>query len=185
MPEKLVFEHTLEGLFVRGLVGRVTPALRERLREVGVDLDRKLQPAYGFDTWCSAVQIAARELHPDVPDERGYGLLGERMVDGYRETVLGRAAFGVIQLLGPRRGVSRARQMFRSGNNYTEVRLEDVAPTEVHLWMNEAGAIRYFTQGALLAGLRALGAHQPQVVVRDFTSDHVTYRLIWRDGRGA
>lgn len=185
MPEKLVFEHTLEGLFVRGLVGRVTPTLRERLKEVGVDLDRKLQPAYGFDTWCSAVRVAARELHPDVPNEVGYGLLGERMVDGYRETVLGRAAFGVIQLLGPRRGVSRARQMFRSGNNYTEVRLEDVSSTEVDLWMNEAGAIRYFTRGALLAGLRATGARTPEVLVREFSDEHVTYRLTWRDGRGA
>jgi uncharacterized protein (TIGR02265 family) len=168
MPEKLVFEHTLEGLFVRGLVGRVTPTLRERLKEVGVDLERKLQPAYGFNTWCSAVRVAARELHPDVPDDVGY-----------RETVLGRAAIGVIQLLGPRRGVGRARQMFRSGNNYTETRLEDVSPTEVDLWMNEAGRIRYFTRGALLAGLRAVGARQPEVQVRDYNDDHVTYRLTW------
>ncbi|MCP3136166.1 DUF2378 family protein [Pyxidicoccus xibeiensis] len=185
MPEKLVFEHTVEGLFVRGLVGRVTPALRERLKGVGVDLDRKLQPAYGFDTFCSAVRVAARELHPEVPEEVGYGLLGERMVDGYRETVLGRAAFGVIQLLGPRRALGRAQQMFRSGNNYSEIRLADVLPTEVHLWMNEAGTLRYFTQGALLAGLRATGAHQPQVAVQDFSEAHVTYRLTWRDGRGA
>ncbi|NMO22096.1 DUF2378 family protein [Pyxidicoccus fallax] len=184
MPEKLVFEHTLEGLFVRGLMGRVTPVLRARLRKVGVDLDRKLQPAYSFETWCSAVQVAAREVHPDVPDEVGYGLLGERMVDGYRETVLGRAAFGVIQLLGPRRGVSRARQMFRSGNNYTETRLEDVSPTEVDLWMNEAGPIRYFTRGALLAGLRATGARQPVVEVREFDDECVTYRLIWNERRG-
>jgi uncharacterized protein (TIGR02265 family) len=185
MPEKLVFEHTVEGLFVRGLVGRVTPVLRERLRGVGVDLDRKLQPAYGFDTWCSAVQVTLRELHPDMPDDVGYGLLGERLVDGYRETVLGRAAFGVIQLLGPRRGVSRARQMFRSGNNYTETRLEDVSPTSVDLWMNEAGPIRYFTRGALLAGLRATGAVRPAVEVREFTDDHVTYRLSWSGGHGA
>ncbi|QDE66114.1 hypothetical protein BHS09_03365 [Myxococcus xanthus] len=182
MPEKLVFEHTLEGLFVRGLGARVTPVLRERLREVGVDLERKLQPAYSFETWCSAVRVAARELHPDVPDDVGYALLGERMVDGYRETVLGRAAFGVIQLLGPRRCVSRARQMFRSGNNYTETRLDDVSPSEVDLWMNEAGAIRYFTQGALRAGLRAVGALHAEVQVRAFTDEGVTYRLTWRTG---
>lgn len=181
MPEKLVFEHTLEGLFMKGLMGRVSPVLRERLKAVGVDLDRKLQPAYGFDTWCSAVRVAARELHPDLPDTVGYGLLGERMVEGYRETVLGRAAMGVIQLLGPRCGVSRARQMFRSGNNYTETRLEDVSPMQVDLWMNEAGTIRYFTRGTLLAGLRVAGARQAEVVVRDFTDDCVTYRLTWRE----
>ncbi|MCP3100964.1 DUF2378 family protein [Myxococcus sp. K15C18031901] len=182
MPEKLVFEHTFEGLFVRGLVNRVTPALRGRLLEVGVDLERKLQPAYTFDTWCSAVRAAALELHPESPPEVGYALLGERMVDGYRETVMGRALFSVIQLLGPRRGVGRARQMFRSGNNYTEARIEDVAPATVDLWMNEAGAIRYFTQGAVLAGLRATGAIQPQVVVREYSAVDVVYRCTWRNG---
>ncbi|GEN07404.1 Myxococcales-restricted protein, TIGR02265 family [Myxococcus fulvus] len=182
MPEKLVFEHTFEGLFVRGLAGRVTPALRDSLRKVGLNLDDKLRPAYDFDTWCSAVRVAAHELHSDVPPEEGYALLGERMVDGYRETVMGRALFSVIQLLGPRRGVGRARQMFRSGNNYTEARIEDVSSSEVDLWMNEAGPIRYFTQGALRAGLRATGAVQPLVTVRGFTSDDVTYRCTWRDG---
>ncbi|NTX35156.1 DUF2378 family protein [Myxococcus sp. CA033] len=182
MPEKLVFEHTFEGLFVRGLAGRVTPALRERLREVGLDLESKLQPAYGFDTWCSAVRVTAHELHPEEPPEVGYALLGERMVDGYRETIMGRALFSVIQLLGPRRGVGRARQMFRSGNNYTEARVDDVTSREVDVWMNEAGPIRYFTQGALRAGLRATGAVQPLVTVRDFTAQDVTYRCTWRDG---
>ncbi|WP_163863372.1 DUF2378 family protein [Myxococcus eversor] len=185
MPEKLVFEHTFEGLFVRGLAGRVTPALRERLRDVGLDLERKLQPAYVFDTWCSAVRVTAHELHSDVSAEVAYSLLGERMVDGYRETVMGRALFSVIQLLGPRRGVGRARQMFRSGNNYTEARVDDVSTTEVDLWMNEAGPIRYFTQGAVLAGLRATGAIQPVVTVREFTPADVTYRCTWRDGLGA
>ncbi|MCP3064660.1 DUF2378 family protein [Myxococcus sp. K38C18041901] len=181
MPEKLVFEHTFEGLFVRGLAGRVTPVLQDRLREVGLDL-KKLRPAYDFDVWCSAVRVAALGLHPDVTPEEGYALLGERMVDGYRETAMGRALFSVIQLLGPRRGVGRAQQMFRSGNNYTEARIEDVSSTEVDLWMNEAGPIRYFTQGALRAGLRATGAVQPLVTVRDFTPADVTYRCTWRNG---
>jgi len=182
MPEKLVFEHTFEGLFVRGLAHRVTPALRERLREVGLDLERKLQPTYSFDTWCSAVRATALELHAGESPEVAYALLGERMVDGYRETVMGRALFSVIQLLGPRRGVGRARQMFRSGNNYTEARVQDVAPDTVDLWMNEAGPIRYFTQGAVRAGLRATGAVRPQVVVREYSAEDVVYRCTWSDG---
>ncbi|RYZ36495.1 MAG: DUF2378 family protein [Myxococcaceae bacterium] len=181
MPEKLVFEHTLEGLFIRGLAGQLTPELRGRLRTVGVDLDRKLQPAYGFDTWCSAVHVSARLLHADLPDEVALARLGERMVDGYRATLLGRALFGVLQLMGPRRGVSRAQQMFRSGNNYTQTRMTDLSPTSLELWMNEAGFIRFFTQGALLAGLRATGAAEPRVDVHDFTAEDVTYRVSWKD----
>ena len=186
MPEKLVFEHTLEGLFVRALAGRMTPALRERLRTVGVDLDRKLQPAYSFETWCSAVHVSARLLHADLPTDVALARLGESMVEGYRTTVLGRALFSVLQLMGPRRGVARAQQVFRSGNNYTQTRMTDLSPSSLELWMNEAGFIRAFTQGALLAGLRATGAAEPRVEVYAFTEADVTYRVSWTDpGPGA
>src|SRR4051812_37387064 len=117
MQEKLVFDQTREGLFVRGLEGRITPSLRLHLREVGVDLERKLLPAYPFETWCSCVRLAARELYAGAPEEQAYLALGERMVDGYRSTMMGRALFSVLQLLGPQRVLSRVQQSFRSGNN--------------------------------------------------------------------
>jgi hypothetical protein len=35
---RLVFRHTVEGLFVRAYGEKVTPALRERFKAVGLDL---------------------------------------------------------------------------------------------------------------------------------------------------
>lgn len=47
-PERVVFEQTIEGLFVRGLKDSVTPALKKRLLDNGLNLD-KLQPGYTAD----------------------------------------------------------------------------------------------------------------------------------------
>ena len=181
MQEKMVFDQTLEGLFVRGLEGRVTPTLKGHLKEVGVDLDRKLLPAYPFDTWCSCVRVTARELYSGEPEEQAYHALGERMVDGYRATMMGRALFSVLQLLGPRRVLARVQQSFRSGNNYTEVRIRELASTHLELWMNEAGPTRYLVQGAILAGMRGCGVQEPRVQVRSFTQEGVTFDVTWAE----
>lgn len=181
MPEKLVYEHTMEGLFVRGLSGQLSPALRERLRSAGLDLDRRLLPAYSFETWCACVRLTAKALHPEAPAEVAYALLGERMVHGFRQTLMGRALFSVLQLLGPRRVLGRTQQNFRSGNNYSEARITVVSPSEAELWMNEPGPTRYLVQGAILAGLQASGAAEPQVQVANFTPEDVTYRTSWKE----
>ncbi|QRN98076.1 DUF2378 family protein [Archangium violaceum] len=181
MPERFVYEHTFEGLFVRGLAGRLSPNVKERLREIGLDLDRKLLPAYSVETWTRSVAIAIEALYPGEPEAVAYRLLGERMLAGYQETFTGRAAFQVLRLLGPRRLVERTQQSFRSGNNYTEVRVTDVAPNVVDLWVNEVGPARYIVQGAILAALRALlpGDEGVRVDVLGFTDKGITLRVSW------
>ncbi|MFL5344087.1 MAG: DUF2378 family protein [Hyalangium sp.] len=180
MQEKLVFDQALEGLFVRGLEGQITPSLRLHLREAGVDLDRKLLPAYSFETWCGCVSLAARELYSGAPEEQAYHALGERMADGYRSTMMGRALFSVLQLLGPQRVLTRVQQSFRSGNNYTEARLQELTPVHLELWVNEAGPTRYLVQGAILAGLRGCGVDGARVEVHGFTPEDVTFHVLWK-----
>jgi uncharacterized protein (TIGR02265 family) len=181
MTERLVYEHTMEGFFVRGLAGRVSPVLKERLRTVGLDLDRRLLPAYSFETWCSCVRLTAEALHPELPQTESYRMLGECMAEGFRQTLMGRAQFSVLQLLGPRRVMHRAQQSFRSGNNYTEARLRALTPASLEIWMNEPGLTRYVVQGALLVGLRASGAVAPRVEVVDFTPEDVTFHASWEE----
>jgi uncharacterized protein (TIGR02265 family) len=177
----LIFSHAVEGLFSRGLAGRVTPELRARLREVGVDLDHTLLPAYPRETWARCIQLAAETLLPHEPPEVAWRLLGERMVDGYQETFVGRAMFATLRLLGPRRVLGRTRQNLRSANNYTEVRVADLAPTVVELWLNETHpTLRVFCQGLLLAGMRASGAQDPMVECLLADDTGVTFRATWR-----
>lgn len=179
MSERLVFAHTVEGLFGRGLVGRISPQLKEQLRRAGLDLDRPLLPAYPLETWSRCISLAAEALYPGDSRESALRKVGERMIDGYLETTLGGAMFGLLRLLGPHRTLGRMQKNFRSANNYTEVRLTEVGPNEADLWMNEPGLLRYFMEGVLLAGLRGAGNQDVRVALRHFDEDSVTYRLSW------
>lgn len=179
VSQRLIFAQAVEGLFLRGLAGQLTPALKAQLREVGVDVERPLLPAYPWAVWTRCVGAAAAALHPGEPDVVGWRLIGERMVDGYRETLVGGAMFGMLRLLGPRRMVGRTRQNFRSGNNYTEASITEVGPGAVDLWMNEVGPLRFFTQGAVLAGMRGAGAPDVRVEVSHFDDAGVTFRVTW------
>src|SRR5690242_8988274 len=108
--------------------------------------------------------------------------MGERMIDGYQESMIGRAMFSTLRLLGPRRMLQRAQKNFRSGNNYTEVRFTDVSPTSMELWFNEVDEVlRHFTVGLVLAGMRVGGAVEPQVELLHSDAKGCTLRASWKE----
>jgi len=179
VEQKLVYEQTIEGLFQRGLKERLSPRLLLRLKEAGLDLRARLLPAYPFDDWCRFVQIAAEELYPSLSQEEAYLALGEAVVKGFGDTLLGPALFTVLRIVGPRRALQRTAKNFRSGNNYTEARLVEKGESHFELWMNEAGPIHHLTRGILTAGLLATGAKQPTVRVASFDDASVTYEIRW------
>ncbi|HLM43450.1 MAG TPA: DUF2378 family protein, partial [Myxococcaceae bacterium] len=108
--ELLIFEQTIEALFVRALGGRLTPDCKARLREAGLDVDQKIKPAYSLKSWMTFIRIAAEELYPGMPLEESTFKLGEAYIEGFRETMLGRAVLSLLRVLGPRRALNRATQ---------------------------------------------------------------------------
>jgi uncharacterized protein (TIGR02265 family) len=178
----LVFSQAFEGLVVRGLSGSVSPELKAQLRAVGVDLDKPLLPAYPRETWARCIALCGQATYPGEPREGAWLKLGERMIDGYQETFIGRAMFGTLKLLGPRRMLARTQRTFRSANNYTEVRLTDVSPTQVDMWINEVDdVLRHFTLGLVLAGMRAAGASGVQGSILSTDAQGVTFRTSWSE----
>lgn len=177
--EQVVFEQAMEGLFLRALHNRVSPRCRVRLKEAGLDLDRKLLPAYPFTTWMACLKVAGEEVFSSAPEKEAQFRLGELMIDGYKETFLGRAVLGLARVLGPRRTLLRATQNFRSGNNYTVSKLVEKSPTEVELWMNEVGPFPTFTAGIVFAAIRAAGAENLSVDVLGYDGHACTYRVTW------
>ena len=176
--EKVVFEQTIEGLFVRALGPQLTPGFKQRLAAIGLDVDARLRPAYPFDVWMKSLEIAASELYPTQPTTEAMFKVGTHLIDGYKETFLGRAVLGMIRVLGPRRMLMRATQNFRSGNNYTESRVTDVDPHTLELWMNEVGPYPTFTAGIIHAALAATGV-TPKVVVKDHDGHACTFVCSW------
>lgn len=179
---QLIFSHSLEGLLSRAFPGGVPPELKARLRTIGVDLDHKLLPAYPRETWGRCIELGAPFAFPLDRREVAWRRMGERMVDGYQDTMIGRAMFSTLRLLGPRRMLMRSQKNFRSGNNYTEVRVTDVSPTAVDVWFNETEPVLcHFTSGLVLAGMRAGGAEDPRVEIREADAQGFTVRASWKD----
>jgi uncharacterized protein (TIGR02265 family) len=141
-----------------------------------------LLPGYPRETWARCIALCAEATYPDGPREAAWQRLGERMIDGYQETFIGRAMFGTLKLVGPRRMLARTQRTFRSANNYTEVRLTDVGPTQVDMWINEVDdVLRHFTLGLVLAGMRAAGAAGVQVALLSKDAQGVTFRASWQE----
>ncbi|MGZ3457532.1 MAG: DUF2378 family protein [Archangium sp.] len=177
----LIFTHTLQGLFSRTFHDGVPAELKVQLRTVGVDLDKPLLPAYPVQTWCRCVELSAPFAFPRERREVAWRKLGERMIDGYQDSMIGSAMFSMLRLLGPRRMLQRAQKNFRTGNNYSEVRITEVSPTAMDLWFNESDEpLRHFTVGLVLAGMRVGGAEEPQVNIVDKDAKGFTLRASWK-----
>lgn len=178
--EQVVFAQSVEGLFIRALGGEVPPGLREKVRTLGIDLTKKLLPAYPVRVWNEVLVEAIAVLYPGQPLPQAARLLGERMMDGYRNTLVGQAVLALAKIIGPRRALLRSQQNWRSGNNYSEVKVEELAATDFRLTFNEADVSRWVSQGLLAAGLVFAGARDLSVEIESFTDTEVVYRITWK-----
>lgn len=179
-PDKrVVFGSTIEGLYIRGLDGRITPELRERLKnEAHLDLTR-LQPAYSLATWTRALELTAASVHPGLPRSEAYERLGADLSRGFFETFLGRAVIAVIKLLGPRRTLLRTERNLRSGNNYTECSFIEHAPNRIETVINEGTELRHAMTGVVREALIYAGAKNLKVDLIRHDDQNSTWMISW------
>ena len=176
--EELDFRTSIEALFVEALSGDMTPRMRERLKEGGIDL-ANLQPAYPRTIFSCCCRIAVDEVYPGLPPEEGLRRLGRRLIEGYAKTMLGRAIVGVFRLIGVRRGLERVTRGFRNGDNYTETRFTLDGTSRADLWFNQVNGQPTFTLGMLEACMEWVGAKGSRVQLLRLDGEGCVYRLEW------
>ncbi|NMO20991.1 DUF2378 family protein [Pyxidicoccus fallax] len=183
VEQRHVYVQVVEGLLQHALHGQISPRLKQRLKQVGVDLDRPLLPVYPVSLWMHCLTIIAEETYPGVPREEAFRRLAEAHVQGYGRTVIGRAVYGVMRLLGPRRLVLRLPQTLRATDNYTEAELIERGPTTYEMRMNSAVDAPGYVEALFEGMLRVGGADSPQVTKThaDPAIPSSTYLLTWKD----
>ena len=177
MNEKLWFQSAVEGLLVRGVGARMTSALRAKLREGGVDLDR-LEPAYPQATMTRAVEVVVNELFQDRTRDEGLRELGRVFMRGYAETFIGAAMVQIMKVIGARRTLERMQRNFRNGTNFIETKFEAVGEKAATLWINDVSGMPTFYAGILEEGGRMTGV-VATVAIESPTDTGCTFRVSW------
>jgi uncharacterized protein (TIGR02265 family) len=180
--EQLVFGPTLEGLFLRGLKGKVSPTLMSQLRALGLDLERPLLPAYPRKLVHECVLLTAKTLYPDQPLTDAFYLVGKHVTPGLRATTLGSAALTMVRLVGPKRTLGRLARTFRSTNNYMQVTLRELAASTFELDLEPSNEFPSYMKAVIEDMMEVAGATNlsVDVVVHDAARAFCTYRITWR-----
>lgn len=155
--ERLWYSQVVEAIFVKGLGPKLTPEVRARVKAHGIDLD-KLLPGYPVEQVLKAARDVLPQVLPGLSDEAAWLELGASSMRGYNETLLGRAAVGVLKLIGVRRALERLHTSMRSGNNFLETRFTPLSATSAELHLSDVSGVPGFYQGLLEEGGRLVGA---------------------------
>ncbi|WP_407736389.1 DUF2378 family protein [Hyalangium sp.] len=179
MRRWVVFEHTVEGLFLVALRGRLSAAAAASLRRTGLDLSKKLLPAYPFEIWKQCLEIAVRDLYSHLPRPEAWRRIGHALVEGMARTVIGRATAGVARLLGPLRALRRLEATLKSADNYVEARITERSATCLEVSINEVMGQPTYYQGILEASLAMTGAKGGRVELLSCEGGGATFRVQW------
>lgn len=175
--DRVVFGHTMDALLER--CGKdLAPEGWAELARLGVERDKRL-PAYEFDRWCQTVTFLASQLHLTKTLGEAEFQLGSDFIERYAETLIGRALFAVLRILGPGRILKRMARSFRTGTNFTTA---DVSEETDHGALVRIASIEpraRFTHGILARDLQLAGIPGVKVDVASIDGDAATYRVSW------
>jgi uncharacterized protein (TIGR02265 family) len=177
--QEVVFKNTVEALFLRGMRSKITERCMERIREAGIDLRYKLQGFYPREMFYRCVAILGEELFPWMGADERMVQLGTTFMEGYEQTLIGKAALQAARFMGVRRTLHRMAENYRTSNNYLQVELKELGPGEVKLTLSQTSGASGYYEGALRRGLEFVGARG--LVVRREKDDgrQCTFHVTW------
>lgn len=159
--QRVWFADGVEGLWWKGLASRMTPQLKAQLKTVGLDLDGKIQPAYPAEVIAAASRIASKLLFPKLSEEAAFYELGTIALEQFANTLLGRALFPMLRVMGWRRALQRMQSNLRTASNYAEVTVTEVAPDCFRLTLRDPDGLAYFWKALIDVGSRHAGIPHP------------------------
>lgn len=155
--DHVVFSHTIEVLFRKILAAHLTPSIEARLREVGLDLSKPLDPAYPFRIFDDALEIVATQGMPHLEKREALRRIGEMQVDSFLETFLGKATFQFLKLLSRERFLTRMTKSWRQANNFVDAQFSTEPDGSIVVRVNDVGRFPEVTEGVMHAAFKAAG----------------------------
>lgn len=180
--ERVEFEQVIDGLLIGAMEALKDPPLLEKLRAAGLDLTRRLQPAYPAAQFFGWMSIAARHRYPEQSEEEALREIGRLAVRrGLEATLLGRAVLTGAKLLGVRRALKRIGSMFKNGNNYIDGKTTELGPNSLEIQLGPIVGPSGYYEGVLEEAPRILGGTDIQVTRLRNEGEHIVWRVDWKD----
>lgn len=178
-PPRVIFGTSFDSLFSSDLRAHITPTLDAEFKKLGVNLSKPFQPAYAIEVWVEIIELLCKHLYPKDSRETAQWKLGRSTIEGFVHTLIGKAAFAFMRLVGPVRSVERAARTYANTNNYTKIDLKRIAPTAFEFTLNEKHTLPEYDMGILEAVLEHVGAKQPHVTLLKRDAESFTLKLEW------
>ena len=155
--DHVVFSHTIEVLFRKTLAWLITPSIEARLRAVGVDLSKPLDPAYPMRVLDDAIEVIAVHGMPELAKSDALRRVGELQVESFKQTLIGTATFQFLKLLSLQRFLSRMTSSWRQAINFVEATFAPQPDGSLKVRVNDVGRFPEVIQGVLSAAIKAAG----------------------------
>ncbi len=173
-----MFEQSVEGL-IRALGPKLDDRCAERLRSAGIEVKGKLKVAYPVASWVQALWIAGETLAPGMGKDEATYQVGRRFIQAYESTLMGKAAYTMARVVGPKRTLERMTRNFRTGSSYGTSKLTELGPGKFELWCAPV-SVPGFYRGVVEAGLEIAGARSPKVqLVRWEQPEEAVFDVTW------
>ncbi len=131
----VIAKHSMfDGMFSVAL--KPEGAFRDELKAAGFDVDKAL-PEYPYEVWRQCLMVAARHVFPHEPQDRAFELLGERFIDGYLDTMIGKLIAAALPFLSAKALVQRSPRFCGTGVGGATFDLEWLGEKEAVLKMPE------------------------------------------------
>lgn len=146
-PSRLVFAHTIEGLFVRAYGKLLGPELTATLKERGLDV-AKIPQAVDAQVFGDAFKLVRDTLHRGDPSDAPDRAMGRRFLDAYFETVMGGLVRFALRMTSTDAVLLRASTHLKSGTNFIDAVAVQKGPKLVELTLSD-----YSTSPGFMAGI--------------------------------
>lgn len=151
------FDHSVRGLFVHALGERLTPALRQQLAALGIDLEQPLLPAYPAELFRAAVELVGAALYPELPVPQVHFRMGAHALVGFQKVAVGESMFEYLKVITPERSLQRMERNLRAAMNFVELQVQQIAPTTWDLTLKDTAGMPEFFRALLEKGASAAG----------------------------
>ena len=173
MTRRLVFKHTIEGLFTRAYGGQIPPAVEGQFREMGL-----YAAAVDAEVFGRAFQLLRDEVHHGLDTATAEREMGARFLAGYFETAMGGLVKVMIKLLSVDQALARVPKSLMSGANFIEAKVVKVADREVNLVVSDYSTSPEFLSGVVSEMVRRAGG-TPQIEIIERNGRASVMRVRW------